>query len=266
MPRRGTQPGGGLDAATAAVEFATWLRTHEADKQELPEDVDELARGLADSWCISHIDAVYATCSPHRVALCVQHMRGFYLDEFADQLVALLPEWIRFLAERDATAPELADRCLHYAHGEPHPQITRDENGPDYTWSAEVLKPDVQLDPTQLLNLIGVGGNSKPGSAQSGSGLGGAASALASAMGGAQGALQGLQGGAAAMLAGPLGGVLSTQATTFIETLKKSVREIRLTVSWPDGKQRRTVSASQIVVILPESVGQTQTTPAPQPG
>ena len=57
---------------------------------------------------------------------------------------------------------------------------------------------------------------------------------------------------------------MQTQAKTFIETLKKSVREIRLTVSWPDGKERRSVSASQIVVILPESVGQAQTTPAPQ--
>jgi hypothetical protein len=65
----------------------------------------------------------------------------------------------------------------------------------------------------------------------------------------------------ASLLAGPLGGVLQTQAKTFIETLKKSMREIRLTVSWPDGKERRTVSASQIVVILPESVGQTPATP-----
>jgi hypothetical protein len=65
--------------------------------------------------------------------------------------------------------------------------------------------------------------------------------------------------------------MMQTQAKTFIETLKKSVREIRLTVSWPDGKERRSVSASQIVVILPESVGQAQTTPppvlqVPQPG
>jgi hypothetical protein len=69
----------------------------------------------------------------------------------------------------------------------------------------------------------------------------------------------------ASMLSGPLGGVLQTQATTFVETLKKSVREIRITVSWPDGKERRSVSASQIVVILPEGVGQTPAAPN-QPG
>jgi hypothetical protein len=42
------------------------------------------------------------------------------------------------------------------------------------------------------------------------------------------------------------------------------VREIRLSVSWADGKERRSVTASQIVVILPESVGQTPATPTPQ--
>jgi hypothetical protein len=43
--------------------------------------------------------------------------------------------------------------------------------------------------------------------------------------------------------------------TTFIETLKKSVREIRLSVSWRDGKNANKVEASQIIVILPEMVG-----------
>ncbi|HSL08631.1 MAG TPA: hypothetical protein VK887_11770 [Pseudonocardiaceae bacterium] len=132
VPRRGTQPGGGLTAASAAVEFAAWLRVRAADQQELPEGLDELTTELADSWNINNIDAVYATCSPHRVALCVPHMRNFYLDEFADQLVALLPDWTRWLATRNATAPELADRCLPYAHGQPHPQLDRDGDEPDY--------------------------------------------------------------------------------------------------------------------------------------
>ncbi len=132
LPDRETQPDRGVDAATAAVEFAAWLRARDADRQELPKDVDELAMELADSWCISNIDAVFATCSPHRVALIVLHMRGYYLDDFADQLVALLPEWIRWLAAHNATPAELADRCLPYAQGQPHPQIRMDNIGPDY--------------------------------------------------------------------------------------------------------------------------------------
>jgi hypothetical protein len=132
VPQRGTPSGGGLDAATAGREFAVWLRAREADQQERPEDVDELATELADSWCLNGISAIFAACSPHRLALCVLHVRNFYLDEFADQLLALLPEWTRWLAARNATPPDLADRCLPYADGKPHPQVGEDDSRPDY--------------------------------------------------------------------------------------------------------------------------------------
>jgi hypothetical protein len=132
MQQRGIRPGSSLDAAAAAVEFAAWLRARDADQQELPENVDELATELADSWSINNIDAVFAACSPHRVALCVLHVRNYYLDEFADELMALLPEWTRWLAARNATPPELADRCEPYAEGQPHPQTSGDDIGPDY--------------------------------------------------------------------------------------------------------------------------------------
>jgi general secretion pathway protein I len=148
-----------------------------------------------------------------------------------------------------------------------------DDGAPDYSWNAEILKPDVQLDPAQLLSMLGVGDQGKKGSGSSGTpgGIAGAASSLAAQLqgsggmgaGGIAGALQG--GGAAAMVSGPLAGILQGQAKTFIETLKKSVREVRLTVSWQDGKQRRSVSASQEIVILPESVGKAGQTAAPQP-
>ena len=63
-----------------------------------------------------------------------------------------------------------------------------DEDGsPDYSWSAEILKPDVQLDPAQLLGMLGVGGQG--GAAQQKGGIGAAAGALASSLGGAAGAL-----------------------------------------------------------------------------
>lgn len=133
MRQQETRPGSGMDAATSAVEFATWLRARDTDPRELPEDLDELATELADSWCINNIDAVFATCSPHRVALFVRQVHGYYLDDFADQLVTLLPDWIHWLATRNATPPELANRCLPYAEGQPHPQITVNDNiEPDY--------------------------------------------------------------------------------------------------------------------------------------
>lgn len=134
------------------------------------------------------------------------------------------------------------------------------EGAAGYAWVAEILKPDVELDPAQLLTLLGAQGN-KGGQP---SNVASAASTLAGSLMGAPGATQGLSGaGGAALLAGPMGSMFMNQAKTFIETLKKSVREIRLTVSWQDGKSRRDVSASQIIVILPESVGQTPGAPPP---
>jgi len=132
-----------------------------------------------------------------------------------------------------------------------------DEGSPDYAWNAEILKPDVQLDPTQMLNLI---------TGATGGGLAGAASSLGQSMGyGGQSAQNGqpAQGGPAnSLLAGPAGGMLTGQMTTFVETLKKSVREVRLAVSWQDGKERKKVEASQIIVILPEQVGTTGDVPS----
>ena len=128
-----------------------------------------------------------------------------------------------------------------------------EEGSPEYAWRAEILKPDIQLDETSMLGMLGLGGNKAGSSSSSTSGLTpalGAASATLPPLGGALGG-----GAGAAAMGGPLGGIISGQAKTFIETLKKSVREVRLTVTWRDGASDRQLSASQQIVILPESVG-----------
>jgi general secretion pathway protein I len=137
-----------------------------------------------------------------------------------------------------------------------------DEGAPEYAWRAEILKPDVQLDASALLGLLGIGPQAKAqtGTTTTSQPQGALAQGLAGAaqiLGGGQS--QGLAG----LAQGPLAGILQTQAQTFIETLKKSVREVRITVSWKDGSQERSISASQEIVILPEMVGQAGQTPAP---
>jgi len=132
VPRPKARSDADLTAATAAVEFAAWLRARFPGQLEPPENLAELVEELADSWNLNRIDAVYATCSPHRVALCVLHMRNYYLHAYADKLVALLPDWTRWLATRNSTAPELIDRCLPYAHGRPHPQLGDEDTKVDY--------------------------------------------------------------------------------------------------------------------------------------
>jgi hypothetical protein len=66
------------------------------------------------------------------VALCLLHIRGYYLDEFAELLIDLLPDWTRWLTARVGMPPELADHCMLYAHGQPYPQLTTDDSGPNY--------------------------------------------------------------------------------------------------------------------------------------
>ncbi|MGZ6125608.1 MAG: type IV pilus modification PilV family protein, partial [Myxococcales bacterium] len=69
---------------------------------------------------------------------------------------------------------------------EKHGDFT-DDGAPGYAWSAEVLKPDVQLDPAQLISLIG--GGSQGGQGKAG-GIGGSASALAASLLGGPGVPQ----------------------------------------------------------------------------
>jgi len=75
---------------------------------------------------------LYHTCSPHRVALAARHIRGYYQDDFAADLIALLPDWAAWHADRNSTPTHLADRCRPYAHGEAHKAVTADDGRPDY--------------------------------------------------------------------------------------------------------------------------------------
>lgn len=143
-----------------------------------------------------------------------------------------------------------------------------DDGAPEYAWRAEILKPKVELGADQLLGMLGLNPGGSGSSSSSSSSSSGASSGLSGALGMAAGMLGGgagaggagggmLAGGLAA--AGPFAGIIQGQAKGFIETLKKSVREIRITVTWKDGAVERSISASQQIVILPDSVGKAGT-------
>jgi general secretion pathway protein I len=129
-----------------------------------------------------------------------------------------------------------------------HGSFDDEEGAQGYEWRAEILKPDVTMDAAQLLQLLGAGAQGAAGGAS-----------------GSQGGTAPAQGGVGSLTApgSPVAGLLAGQATTFLETLKKSVREVRVTVSWKDGSQERNITASQHIVILPEMVGTAGQTPAP---
>jgi hypothetical protein len=133
----GGQPAADLDAEVAAAQFLAWWRARHLDQPPAegghPTDasMEERAEELARSWQFGARRALYHTCSPHRVALLVPHLRNYYQADFAAELVELLPEWTTWLAARNGTPLELAERCRPYALGESYPGLTYDRTGPD---------------------------------------------------------------------------------------------------------------------------------------
>ncbi len=111
-----------------------------------------------------------------------------------------------------------------------------EEGRPDVSWRLALVKPDADLSADQLMALLaGVSGgdaNDLIAKLMGGAGLGAAAAGGGAAPPGSAG------GGptTASPLTGAMGAVLQTQLTAFGETLKRSLREMRLTVSWRDGK------------------------------
>jgi general secretion pathway protein I len=119
-----------------------------------------------------------------------------------------------------------------------------DEGHAEVKWRVELKKPDSALSPDELLSvLLGAGG----GDAQD-----------------LMGKLLGTGGGKAGQAGGPqtasagglLGGMLQAQLTAFGEALKQSLREMRLTVGWMDGRQLRQFTVTtHLVVLNPKAPG-----------
>jgi general secretion pathway protein I len=119
-----------------------------------------------------------------------------------------------------------------------------DQGRPDFKWRVELKKPDSALSPDELLSgLLGASGSD--------------AQDLMGKLLGTSGAKAGQAGGPQTASAGGLvGGMLQAQLTAFGEALKKSLREMRLTVGWMDGRQLRQFTVTtHLVVLNPKAPG-----------
>jgi hypothetical protein len=116
------------EPADYARRFASWRAEHRPDAPPLPDHDDAIAQ-LAEDWFEGGLPQLRATCSPHRVAAFAAHVRDYYQEDFASQLSALLPDWVTWFADRLGLSPDLAERCLPYANGEPHPAQRLDGQG-----------------------------------------------------------------------------------------------------------------------------------------
>jgi general secretion pathway protein I len=123
-----------------------------------------------------------------------------------------------------------------------------DEQGhADIKWRVELKKPEAELSSEQLLAfLTGAAGDDAQGVLEKLMGLG-----STSGSGGSQSAPASL-GVAGAVMSN----LIKTQLTAFGEQIKKSLREMRLIVSWADGRQRRQFTVvTHLLVLNPRAPG-----------
>jgi general secretion pathway protein I len=160
------------------------------------------------------------------------------------------------------------------------------EGHPDYRWHAEILKPDLSKSAEQLTTMItgALGGGATTGGAGGGVDQSGAG-ALAGFIG--QSSLLPANGqlppgvtlpssssssasaptttGLSGFLGGAATGLIQQQVQSLVDQLQKGVREVRLTVYWPEGRSEDSLSiATHLVVLAPTGAGTSGQTPPGQ--
>ena len=133
-----------------------------------------------------------------------------------------------------------------------------DEGHPDVRWKVEVKMPTVELGPDQVINLLTGSSEGLAGllGAAGGAGLSGSSGSSGSAgSSGASGSQQ------MAQLLGPLQSMITSSmqavATKLGEQLKTSVRQVSLTVTWPEaGAEEHLTVTTHMVVLAPGQAAQ----------
>jgi general secretion pathway protein I len=114
------------------------------------------------------------------------------------------------------------------------------EGHPEIRWTVEVKRPQVELGPDRILAMLAGGGDP----CQAASALGIPQSGCGQAQPQAQGANPALA---------ALGPALQAQLTAIGETIKKGVREVRLTIAWPDGSREESFTVvTHLAVLAPQ--------------
>ncbi len=136
-----------------------------------------------------------------------------------------------------------------------------EEGFPDYQWRAEIIRPKTEkVTAADLLSMAGLDTATDPKKGTASNPV-----SLAQSIGGGN---QQFAAAAATGGAGALGGMATQQVQTMLDLLGKSVREVRLTVSWPAGNRVDDFTVVTHVVSLgrgtSEANSEKSTTPATQ--
>jgi general secretion pathway protein I len=150
-----------------------------------------------------------------------------------------------------------------------------DEQGhPEIRWHAEILRPDVSKATDQITQLVtgALGGGSAAGAQPAGSnplaGLIGGSSLIPAGtqLPGSSASSSSADGPTVASLGGALGaaegGLIQMEVTQLVQQIQNAVREVRLTVTWPDGAHEDSLSvATHFVILQPTGRGVSAGTP-----
>ena len=122
----------------------------------------------------------------------------------------------------------------------------RDAKRPDVFWRVDLIRPAGDLSADQLVSMLtGMGGDAQGMIAKLMGGGAATTTASSSSSGPSQPTMAG--GG---MAMGAATKMLQSQVTAFGEQLKKSFREMRLTVAWLDGRVARSFTVTTHLVVL----------------
>jgi hypothetical protein len=134
-------PGGEREPApvsAAEIDTAPFVEWHVARHADAPKpgkfrkQATETAGLLLDAWGPHEHpeeETVYA-CSPHRVEMLGRLIRDDYLQEEGGAVLALLPDWVQWCADRAGLPAAMAARAVEAARAEAAKPVTGDR-GPD---------------------------------------------------------------------------------------------------------------------------------------
>jgi len=150
-----------------------------------------------------------------------------------------------------------------------------EEGRGDFTWKAEIIKPDLAKSTTQLTQMItGAMGGGATGGQAGGGGLTGPLAGLlgqaalnppasgSSTPSSGSGAPSPVTTGLGGILGGAANGLIQSQVEGLVQQIQKGVREVRLTINWKDGTRTDGFTVTTHMVVLnPTGAGITNANP-----
>lgn len=111
----------------AADRFAAWCEQNEPDS--LPDR--ESVISLVDQWLGNDPAAWRHACSPHRIRHAAVLLTEEYIDEFAREMLALIPHWVAWCAEQTGLDAHHTELALATAHQVTTPEAVKALDRPE---------------------------------------------------------------------------------------------------------------------------------------